>query len=38
MDREYDGEVDNISLPDVLLLEVQRSVMVESNFVHTLRT
>ena len=37
MDREYDGEVDNISLPDVLLLEVQRSVMVESNFVHTLR-
>lgn len=37
MEREYDGRVDNIELPDFILLEVQRFVMVESNFMCTIQ-
>ena len=32
MDQEYDGRIDNIGLPDIILLEVQTSVLVESNY------
>ena len=37
MEREYDGRIDNIELPDLILLEVQHSVMVESNFMGTIQ-
>ena len=37
MEWEYDGRVDNIQLPDLILLEVQHSVMVESNFMCTIQ-
>ena len=32
MEQEYAGKIDNISLADFILLEVQHSVMVESNY------
>ena len=32
MEQEYDGRIDNIGLPDMISLEVQRSVLVESNY------
>ena len=32
MEQEYDGRIDNIGLPDMILLEVQTSVLVESNY------
>ncbi len=31
MEQEYDGRIDNISLPDIILLEVQTSVLSKSN-------
>ena len=34
MEQEYDGRVDNIDLPDPILLEVITSVLVESNCVY----
>ena len=37
MEREYDGKIDNLDLPDLILLEVHHSVMVESNFMCTIR-
>ena len=37
MEREYDGRIDNLELPDLILLEVQHSVMVESNFMCTIQ-
>ena len=36
MEREYDGRIDSIALPDLILLEVQHSIMVESNFMSTI--
>lgn len=33
METGYDGRIDNIALPDMILLEVLTSVLVESNFV-----
>ena len=35
MEQEYDGKIDNIGLPDMILLEVQTSVLVESNYLDT---
>ena len=35
MEQEYDGRIDNIGLPDFILLEVRMSVLVESNFLDT---
>ena len=35
MEQEYAGKIDNIALPDFTLLEVQRSVLVESNHLGT---
>ena len=32
MEQEYDGRIDNIDLPDFILLEVQTSVLIESNY------
>ncbi len=32
MEQDYDGTIDNIDLPDPILLEVQTSVLVESNY------
>ena len=32
MEQDYDGKIDNIDLPDPILLEVQTSVLVESNY------
>ena len=32
MEQEYDGRIDNISLPDIILLEVQTSVLSKSNY------
>ena len=32
MEHEYDGKIDNIDMPDPILLEVQTSVLVESNY------
>ena len=32
MEQEYAGRIDNIALPDFILLEVQTSVLVESNY------
>ena len=32
MEQEYDGKIENIDLPDPILLEVQTSVLVESNY------
>lgn len=37
MEREYDGKIDNLDLPDMILLEVQHAVMVESNFIGTMQ-
>ena len=37
MEKEYAGKIDNIDLPDLVLWEVQRSVMVESNFRGTIQ-
>ena len=37
MAGEYDGKIDNIDLPDLILLEVQHSVMTESNFMCRIR-
>ena len=37
MEREYDGKIDNLDLPDLILWEVQHSVMVESNFIGTIQ-
>lgn len=36
MGKEYDGRIDNIELPDMILFEVQHSVMVEPNYLGTL--
>ena len=35
MEQEYDGRIDNIGLPDMILLEVQTYVLVESNYLDT---
>ena len=35
MEQEYDGKIDNIGLPYMILLEVQTSVLVESNYLDT---
>ena len=32
MEQEYDGRIDNIDLPDLILLEVRTSVLIESNY------
>ena len=36
MEREYDGTISSIDLPDMILLEVQHSVLIESNYLDTM--
>ena len=37
MEQDYDGRLDSIGLPDFILLEVQTSVLVESNYRRTVQ-